>query len=167
MHRLIRRCAELHLNHIAEGGDPFELGSARPLDFGHWSAHKLEQLSQFRISHGNAVAIGLALDTLYSRRMNYLGTGEAERVLHLLESLGFNLFVPELLLTGRRGELRLLEGLEEFREHLGGHLALTLLQRIGSGFEIDRVYMCEITECVRELQARCRSRPNYSERVAA
>src|SRR4029434_7271461 len=98
--------------------------------------------------------------------MNYLETGDSERVLHLLEGLGFNLFAPELL-TGRRGELRLLEGLEEFREHLGGHLALTLLQKIGSGFEIDRVYMCEITECVRELQARCRSRPNYSERVAA
>src|SRR5688500_9888451 len=41
MNHLIRRCAELHLQHIA-GGDPFEMGSSRPLDFGHWSAHKLE-----------------------------------------------------------------------------------------------------------------------------
>src|SRR5690606_26760740 len=38
--------AELHLQHIA-GADPFEFGSSRPLDFGHWSAHKLEQLSRF------------------------------------------------------------------------------------------------------------------------
>ena len=36
---LIRRCAELHLRHIATSGDPFETGSARPLDFGHWAAH--------------------------------------------------------------------------------------------------------------------------------
>ena len=62
MSRMIRRCAELHLDHIATGGDPFEMGSARPLDFGHWAAHKLEQLSRFRLCHGEAVAIGIALD---------------------------------------------------------------------------------------------------------
>jgi 3-dehydroquinate synthase len=39
MQQLIRRSAELHLNHIATSGDPFEFGSARPLDFGHWAAH--------------------------------------------------------------------------------------------------------------------------------
>ena len=39
---MIRRCAELHMRQIAHGGDPFETGSARPLDYGHWSAHKLE-----------------------------------------------------------------------------------------------------------------------------
>ncbi|HEX6767221.1 MAG TPA: 3-dehydroquinate synthase, partial [Polyangiaceae bacterium] len=34
---LVRRCAALHLRHIREGGDPFEMGSARPLDYGHWA----------------------------------------------------------------------------------------------------------------------------------
>ena len=43
---MIRRGAELHMQQIVQGGDPFESGSARPLDFGHWSAHKLESLSQ-------------------------------------------------------------------------------------------------------------------------
>ena len=52
MRFVIHRSAELHLNHIAGGGDPFEFGSARPLDFGHWSAHKLEPLSDYRIRHG-------------------------------------------------------------------------------------------------------------------
>src|SRR6266571_5877490 len=69
MRQLVRRCAELHVEHIATSGDPFEVGSARPLDFGHWSAHKLEQLSDFKISHGGAVAIGIALDVIYSKRM--------------------------------------------------------------------------------------------------
>src|SRR5207249_4811896 len=92
MRRLIRRCAELHVSHIVENGDPFEYGSARPLDFGHWSAHKLEQTSGFRLRHGEAVAIGIALDTIYSRRMGYLEPADAERVLALLEGLGFELF---------------------------------------------------------------------------
>ena len=71
MQRLIRRCAELHIDHIATSGDPFEFGSARPLDFGHWAAHKLEQLSEYRIRHGEAVAIGIALDVLYTRPVSY------------------------------------------------------------------------------------------------
>src|SRR5207247_929269 len=81
MERLIHRCAELHVNHIATSGDPFEFGSARPLDFGHWAAHKLEQLSEFKIRHGEAVAIGIALDVIYSRRMGFLEAASAERVL--------------------------------------------------------------------------------------
>src|SRR5437667_2794538 len=88
MQRLIFRCAELHVNHIATSGDPFEFGSARPLDFGHWSAHKLEQLSEFKIRHGEAVAVGIALDTIYSRAMGFLDAASAERTLRLLEALG-------------------------------------------------------------------------------
>src|SRR5438094_4119302 len=88
MQRLIYRCAELHLNHIATSGDPFEFGSARPLDFGHWAAHKLEQLSDYAIRHGEAVAIGIALDSIYSRKIGYLDAVSADRVLHLLERLG-------------------------------------------------------------------------------
>ncbi|MBY0429589.1 MAG: 3-dehydroquinate synthase, partial [Rhodospirillales bacterium] len=69
---MIRRCAELHMRHIATAGDPFESGSARPLDFGHWAAHKLEMLSAHRLRHGEAVAIGMALDTLYAARTGLL-----------------------------------------------------------------------------------------------
>src|SRR5205823_11964169 len=88
MERLIHRCAELHVQHIATSGDPFEFGSARPLDFGHWAAHKLEQLSEYKIRHGEAVAIGIALDTIYSRKLGHLDAASAARVLDLLEALG-------------------------------------------------------------------------------
>jgi 3-dehydroquinate synthase len=120
----------MHLNHIATSGDPFEFGSARPLDFGHWAAHKLEQLSNFTLRHGEAVAIGIALDVIYSRRAGFLAAESASRVLQLLEALGFELFSVDL----QREEL--LAGLEEFREHLGGRLAITLLREIGVGFEV-------------------------------
>jgi 3-dehydroquinate synthase len=151
---LIRRCAELHVNHIATGGDPFEFGSARPLDFGHWSAHKLEQLSDFKITHGQAVAIGIALDVTYSKRMEYLDANSAERVLRLLEDLGFELFTPELMLTAGRNQLVILSGIEEFREHLGGQLALTLLRGIGEGFEVHDLDLARVAESIRELQTR-------------
>jgi 3-dehydroquinate synthase len=151
MRKLIHRCAELHVNHIATSGDPFEFGSSRPLDFGHWAAHKLEQLSNFTLRHGEAVAIGIALDVIYSRRAGFLSADSAERVLQLLNSLGFELFHPDL----QRDEL--LAGLEEFREHLGGRLAITLLREIGDRFEVNEMNVALIRDSIAELAERFRS----------
>jgi 3-dehydroquinate synthase len=152
MQRLIYRCAELHINHIATSGDPFELGSARPLDFGHWAAHKLEQLSDYKIRHGEAVAIGIALDVIYSRRMGFLDAKSAERILHLIDRLGFDLFANELLNVDSGGDLMVLKGLEEFREHLGGPLTVTLLRAIGKGFEVHEMNDAVVVESIQELQ---------------
>ena len=154
MKLLIRRCAELHLDHIAASGDPFEMGSARPLDFGHWAAHKLEQVSHFKISHGAAVAIGIALDVVYSRLTGLLDAISAERILTLLEKLGFNLFVGELLDLDDTSRLKVLSGLEEFREHLGGELTITLLNGIGRGVEVHEMDPAKIFSAIHELRAR-------------
>src|SRR5450432_1065953 len=156
MKRLIRRCAELHLDHIAASGDPFERGSARPLDFGHWAAHKLEQLSRFQISHGDAVATGIALDVIYSRHIGLLDGKSAVRILNLLEQLGFSLFTDELMNTDANGQLSVLAGLEEFREHLGGELTITLLQEIGHGVEVHEMNQPKIIEAIHELRQRKR-----------
>lgn len=146
----IKRCAELHLQHIA-GADPFETGSSRPLDFGHWSAHKLEQLSNFSIRHGEAVAIGIALDTVYSFLSKRLEESAMRRVLALLRALGFPLTDPLLEVSDEKSPL--LEGLTEFREHLGGRLTIMLLKGIGSGeevHEIDPVVVRRASEWIKE-----------------
>jgi len=154
MKRLIHRSAELHLNHIATSGDPFEFGSARPLDFGHWAAHKLEQLSEYKLRHGEAVAIGIALDVTYGRRIGMLDEASAERILALLERLGFELFANELLYEGADGELVVLAGLEEFREHLGGELTITLLAAIGRGVEVHEINLPKMLQAMYELKER-------------
>jgi 3-dehydroquinate synthase len=154
MQRLIYRCAELHLDHIATSGDPFECGSARPLDFGHWAAHKLEQISEFKIRHGEAVAIGIALDTIYSHNAGLLDATSAERVLRLLENLGFDLHANELLHTDADNRPLVLAGLEEFREHLGGQLTITLLNAIGKGVEVHEMDGQRIRQALGELQQR-------------
>lgn len=151
MQNVIYRCAELHMNHISRGGDPFELGSSRPLDFGHWSAHKLEQMTGYALRHGEAVAKGIALDVVYATKKGLLKTNEGERILQLMEALGFDLRLP----IKEKGEVHmLLEGIEEFREHLGGELTITLLSGIGKAVdvhEIDRKLMQEAI--VRQMQA--------------
>ncbi len=167
MKRLIQCCAELHLDHIATGGDPFELGSARPLDFGHWSAHKLEQLSNFQIPHGEAVAIGIALDVIYSRQTGLLDAPSAERVLTLLEQLGFDLFANELLNVASDGNLQVLGGLNEFREHLGGELTITLLREIGRGVEVHEMNLPKVVEAIHELRERHGARAQKIIRASA
>lgn len=129
----IKRCAQLHLDHIA-GGDPFEKGSSRPLDFGHWSAHKLEQLSGFEIRHGEAVAMGIALDTAYSCLCGWLSEEDALSVVQLLTDIGFDITHPLMEVTG--DDSPLIQGLHEFREHLGGRLTIMLLKAIGQGEEV-------------------------------
>jgi 3-dehydroquinate synthase len=154
MEQVIRKSAALHLDHIAGSGDPFERGSARPLDFGHWVAHKLEQISNFRIGHGEAVAIGLAVDLTYSVRVGLLKSETSQRILALLEKLGFELFDDLLLDDNENGERIVLEGLEEFREHLGGQLTITLIQGIGEGIEVNAMDRTEIMASVNELRKR-------------
>jgi 3-dehydroquinate synthase len=148
MKEQIYRCADLHMQHIASG-DPFELGSARPLDFGHWAAHKLEYLSDFKIRHGEAVAIGIALDSIYSHLIGYLTKEEVERIIQLLTKLGFAIFHPAL---AENDKINLTNGLNEFREHLGGQLTITLLEKLGKGVEVHTMDLATIKKSVDYLE---------------
>jgi 3-dehydroquinate synthase len=149
MNQLVWRCAKLHLEHIA-GADPFEGGSSRPLDFGHWSAHKLEQLTNFGVRHGEAVAMGIALDTVYSNLSGRLLFAESQRVLNLLQQLGFEVSHPLLQVDGDNSPILL--GLEEFREHLGGQLTIMLLNAIGKGEEVHEVDLGILKQAGKVLQ---------------
>ena len=152
MDTMISRCARLHMRQIMHGGDPFEQGSARPLDFGHWAAHKLESLSRHELRHGEAVAIGIALDTRYSVLAGLLLPGEDARVATVLTRLGFALWNDALDFRNNRGQRRVLEGLAEFQEHLGGELTVTLLAAIGRGVEVHDIDPELVEQSIRWLR---------------
>jgi len=145
---LIHRCAEMHVEHI-RSGDPFEFGSSRPLDFGHWAAHKLEYLTDFQIRHGEAVAIGIALDSVYSAKVGKLSDDELQRILTVIQKLGFDLYHPKL---AENDKINLRNGLQEFREHLGGRLTIMLLDKIGKGVEVHEMDADLIAEAVDYLE---------------
>ena len=149
MQYLIKRCAALHMEHISSG-DPFEKGSSRPLDFGHWSAHKLEQISNFEVLHGYAVAIGIALDSIYSNLTNRLSKANTIRIINVLLKIGLPIFHP--LLSPSEQKNPILKGLEEFREHLGGRLTIMLLKDIGKGEEVHEMNEDIILEAVKQLK---------------
>ncbi len=154
----IRRSAELHMRHIGESGDPFELGSSRPLDFGHWAAHKLESMTGHALRHGEAVAIGIALDVTYAMKKQFLSGRSAERILNLLKTLGFDLWADALDEVDEEGMRVILTGLQEFREHLGGELHITLLRDIGQPFDVHEMNDALILESIDMLRRRFKPR---------
>lgn len=158
MAKVIRQSAILHLRHISTGGDPFEQGSSRPLDFGHWAAHKLEQVTNHRLGHGEAVGIGIALDSTYSHQAGFLPEPAWRRIIHLLGSLGVPVYDPaieEHLSTPDHPDC-ILRGLAEFQEHLGGKLTIMLLKDIGKSFDAHEIradLVVRSIEIIKSLEA--------------
>ncbi|MEI7928676.1 MAG: 3-dehydroquinate synthase [Verrucomicrobiales bacterium] len=151
----VERSALHHARHIAQGGDPFECGCSRPLDFGHWAAHKIEALSGYQLDHAHAVAVGLSLDTLYSAKVGLLSPASADRILKVVETLHLPLTHEALDLRGVGGKRRVFDGLEEFREHLGGRLTVLLLSAPGTGIDVHEMDETLLETCIVELQERC------------
>ena len=136
MEEVIKWCAFLHLEHIRTSGDPFEFGSARPLDFGHWASHRLEVLSDYRLGHGQGVAVGIALDSVYAGELGLVSKEEVDAIVDGLRNAGLPVWNDLLLERDAVGRLSVLKGLEDFREHLGGVLTVTLPKGIGQRLEV-------------------------------
>ena len=150
----VERSATLHARHIAEGGDPFEMGSSRPLDYGHWAAHKAEQLSDFRLSHAQAVSVGIVLDTLYAVEIGYLTEEQGQRVIAVLTALQLPLWDSAFgVRSVDTGNLAILDGLDEFREHLGGRLTIMLLTDLGQGIDVHEMDASLITKCLEDMSS--------------
>jgi 3-dehydroquinate synthase len=158
MQELVIRCAEIHLEHIRTNGDPFEYGRARPLDFGHWSAHKLELLSHFHISHGEAVASGVLLDSNYAALQSWISPAEAAAIRDGLRRSGFQLWFDELDLREPDGSRTIFGGLRDFQEHLGGELTVTFPRGLGARQEVHEIDLALMERALQELKAYALSR---------
>ena len=152
MEELIFRCAELHVRHISGYGDPFESGSSRPLDFGHWSAHKLEHLTNYSIRHGEAVAIGIALDVCYSFEMNMISESLRDRIIKIFRRLKLPVYHSFLGSAAAGINPEIIQGLTEFKEHLGGELTITLIQDVGAALDVHDIDKAAFNRAVKTLQ---------------
>ena len=142
MKSMIYQCAKLHVEHICHNGDPFERGSARPLDFGHWFAHALEEECEFELRHGEAVAIGILIDSYYSWRAGWISHQDYLRIKMTLEHIGFSFDHPAI----QRVDIN--AALEKFREHLGGELCITMLDAIGQGKEVNEIDLAIVNDAI-------------------
>lgn len=154
MQYVIYKCAEMHMQHIAQGGDPFESGSSRPLDFGHWAAHKMEQLSDYSLRHGEAVAKGIALDVTYAHLIGLIPEQTLKRILKVMQAIGFNLTVS---VSNDKEMNLLLNGIQEFQEHLGGELCITLITGIGEKHDVSSIEYEIMKEAIVTLNSTCQN----------
>src|SRR5690606_25673212 len=116
-----------------------------PLEFGHWCAHRLEELSVSELRHGEAVAIGIALDSLYSHAQGMIDTTTLLRIRETLDGARFTLSHRAL------ESLDIEKALEDFREHLGGKLCITLLTAAGSAIEVGEIDYALMQQCRKQL----------------
>jgi 3-dehydroquinate synthase len=148
MQYVIYKCAEMHMHHIAQGGDPFESGSSRPLDFGHWAAHKMEFMTNYELRHGEAVAKGIALDVTYAQLIGLITENDLQHILSVMVEIGFDLSLP--VSTSSEIEV-LINGIEEFREHLGGQLTITLISGLGIKHDVHTIDMKVMKDAIAKL----------------
>ncbi len=95
--------------------------------------HKLEALTQYQLRHGEAVSIGVALDTVYSSLAFGLESETVRETLQTLQRLHLPIYDPWL------DKEAIFQGLEEFRQHLGGRLTLTMLASLGKPIDVHEV----------------------------
>jgi 2-epi-5-epi-valiolone synthase len=114
--------------------NPFETSTRRLPDFGHEFGHMLESLSRYRLRHGEAVAIGMALSCCLANRAGYLSRSELNRVLSLLRRVGLELYDPvcDPYVLWRKLH-------DEVLPHKAGQLHLVVPRRIGTGDFIDSI----------------------------
>lgn len=153
LHTAVRRSAELHADHIMTNGDPFEKGTARPLDFGHWAAHRLEAMSEYRIRHGQGVGIGIAVDAAYAGALDLLSIEERDRIHDALRRTGLATWDPLLEERDGNGRLRVFAGIAQFREHLGGQLAVTFPNPIGQRIELPEIDEQRMEAAIRAVKS--------------
>ena len=166
MEKVVYKTAALHLSHIAASGDPFEFGSARPLDFGHWAAHRLELMSNFTLGHGPAVAVGIALDSTYAMLKRFVTPAERDAIIRGLAECGLPVWSPLLERADARGKPDVFAGLEQFREHLGGNLCVTLPKPLGSKIEVHRMNIALLEKAIGLLRSAASASPAAQARPA-
>lgn len=132
------------LEHVDEiNRDPYEREAGKPLDFGQEWGHQLEVLSRHYLNHGEAVSIGMAIDSVISFTRGQLAQEDLESILSLLRNAGLPIHHP--LATANA----LWPGLENFRRHHGGRLTVTLLNGIGATSQTGEIGYHELEEAVR------------------
>jgi len=92
---LITRSVQIKSTIVAQ--DPFEKGARALLNYGHTVAHALELASHYQISHGQAVAIGLCIESYLSMVMDTgLSLAGLHAIVVLLKKYGMQ---PQLIAT--------------------------------------------------------------------
>jgi 3-dehydroquinate synthase len=115
-------------------------------------------MSGYALRHGEAVAIGIALDMVIAWRLGFVTRADLDALLAGLTSAGLPVWTPLLERRDPHGRLKILDGLEAFREHLGGELTLSLPRPVGRCTEIHALQRAQVIAAIQILKQAAQSR---------
>ena len=128
--------------------DEKESGLRRILNFGHTIGHAVEAESNYTISHGQAVAIGLVAAATLSEKLQYLASKDRERIESLVKTFGLPHRIPKNLETKD-----LLGRMTKDKKKEGTLIPFVLLKKIGLPFINGSVPENKIQETIEALKA--------------
>jgi len=82
-----------------------EHGMRRMLNFGHTIAHAIENIENYKMPHGEAVALGMVVESLISLKMKKIKESEFDEIYQLLKSMNYNLSISEKVTTEKMLEV--------------------------------------------------------------
>jgi 3-dehydroquinate synthase len=109
--------------------DERESGLRRILNFGHTIGHAIEAESDYAVSHGEAVAIGMVCAAALSEKLEYLASSERGKIENLIRSVGLPRAIPADLESNA-----LIARMGKDKKKQGKKLPLVLLKKIGLPF---------------------------------
>jgi 3-dehydroquinate synthase len=116
--------------------DEKESGLRTLLNYGHTVGHAVEAVMDFRIKHGQAVAVGMAAANKISSRMGILHEDEAARISEVIGSAELPVKTPDL---SREQKEKVLEVIKHDKKVREGKIRFVLLKSIGNAFITDKV----------------------------
>ena len=127
--------------------DERDMGVRRILNFGHTIGHAIEAESGYKISHGNAISIGMIASAIISEKLNYLSSEDRNRIEHLIRSADLLDHIPESISTEG-----ILSKIKTDKKKKGASIHFVLLKKIGVPFINGSVEEALIRETIEELR---------------
>ncbi len=118
--------------------DEFDFGVRALLNFGHTPAHAIELYSNYEITHGSAVAVGMAIMTRASVKMGLCDESALDRLLPLLDKFGLS---KETVFSAKE----LAEGALGDKKRAGDSISVILVYGVGDA-RVCKVKVAELEE---------------------
>ena len=135
--QLISRCCEIKVDIVKQ--DTQESGIRKVLNFGHTIAHAIEQCENYTILHGEAVVIGILVESYLSYKIAGLKEEELKRIKQLVNSYSF-----PLRLSKRCTKEALLEAMKYDKKSRDQEVHFVLIKHIGKVHSFDKKYSTQV-----------------------
>ncbi len=113
--------------------DERDVGLRNILNYGHTIGHAVETISDFKVKHGKAIAIGMLAAARISHKMGILDKNELGRLKGIIEKAGLPTEMPDLEIE------KIIQAMKHDKKVLRGKIRFVLLKSIGSAFITDEV----------------------------